>query len=123
MKKTKILFWVTTTIIFLFEGVLTAFTSQSDMARESIQHLGYPIYFGTMLAVFKVLGALVLIIPAIPKRFKEWAYVGFGIDFIAALVSLWAVDGFNASLVLPVVFMALLAISYTSYHKMMPEKA
>jgi len=73
--------------------------------------------------VFKVLGALVLIIPAIPKRFKEWAYVGFGIDFIAALVSLWAVDGFNASLVLPVVFMALLAISYTSYHKMMPEKA
>lgn len=122
MKKDKILFWVTTTIIFLFEGVMTALTSQTPMAKEGISHLGYPGYFGTMLAVFKVLGALVLMVPAAPARLKEWAYVGFGIDFIAAFVSLWVVDGFNGMLVMPLVFMAILAGSYTSFHKLLEAK-
>lgn len=99
------------------EGVLPAFTSQSEMAVQGITHLGYPVYFGTMLAVFKVLGALVLIIPQVPRRIKEWAYAGFGIDFIAALVSLWVVDGFGGTVVLPAVFFVFLVISYKSYHK------
>lgn len=44
MKKDKIIFWVTTIIIFLFEGVMPALTSQSAMAKEGIRHLGYPQY-------------------------------------------------------------------------------
>jgi hypothetical protein len=117
-KSTKIIFWTTTTLIFLFEGVMPALTSQSEMAKEGIRHLGYPDYFGVMLTVFKVLGALVLILPQASSRIKEWAYVGFGIDFIAAFVSNWAVDGCNAMLLLPVVFMGVLALSYINYHKM-----
>ena len=117
MKKYKILFWVTTVIIFLFEGVMPALTSHTEMAKEGIRHLGYPAYFGIMLAVFKVLGSLALIIPAVPKRIKEWAYAGFGIDFIAAFVSIWAVDGFNPALILPAVFMLILVGSYISYHQ------
>lgn len=70
-KKDKIIFWVTTSIIFLMEGVAPALTSQSEMAVQGITHLGYPVYFGTMLAVFKVLGALSLIIPKVPARIKE----------------------------------------------------
>lgn len=42
MKTSKIIFWVTTTLIFLFEGVMPAFTSQTEMAKEGIRHLGYP---------------------------------------------------------------------------------
>ena len=71
MKKTNIIFWVTTTLIFLFEGVMPALTSQTEMAKEGIAHLGYPAYFGIMLTVFKVLGALALIIPQVPNRIKE----------------------------------------------------
>ncbi|MCB9798198.1 DoxX family protein [Candidatus Nomurabacteria bacterium] len=119
LKKDKIVFWITTTIIFLFEGVLVAFTSQSEMAKEGIRHLGYPDYFGVMLAIFKVIGSLVLIIPSVPKRFKEWAYAGFGIDFISAFVSIWVVDGFGVGLILPFAFMIILALSYRSCHKMM----
>lgn len=118
MKKDKIIFWVTTTIIFLFEGVLVALTSQSDMAKQGITQLGYPLYFGTMLAVFKVLGTIVLMVPKFPKNVKEWAYAGFGIDFIAALVSIWVVNGFGSMLIMPVAFMAILAASYNSYHKL-----
>ena len=117
MKTAKIIYWITTSIIFLLEGVMPAFTSTSQMAKDSISHLGYPSYFGLMLAVFKVVGALVLIIPFFKGRYKEWAYAGFGIDFIAALVSLWAVDGFSGIILFPVIMFGILTASYLSYQK------
>jgi len=117
MKTQKIIFWVTTTLIFLFEGVMPAFTSQTEMAKEGIRHLGYPEYFGVMLTVFKVLGALALIIPQVPARVKEWAYAGFVIDFIAAFVSHAAVDGFGGQTFFPLAVLLVLIVSYVYYHK------
>ena len=118
MKKYKIMFWIPTVIIFIMEGVLPALTSQSEMAVQGITHLGYPVYFGTMLAVFKVLGSLSLIIPQIPRRIKEWAYAGFAIDFISAFVSIAVVDGLGAGSLMPLVFIVILIISYIGYQKM-----
>ena len=123
MKKTRIIFWVATTIIFLMEGVMPALTSQSEMAKEGIRHLGYPEYFGTILTVFKVAGALILMIPQIPSRIKEWAYAGFGFDFIFAFLSLWAVDGLNGMTFFPLIFLAILVVSYVYYHKKQAETA
>lgn len=117
MKKAKIIFWVTTVIIVLFEGVMPLFTGNSEMAKEGIRSLGYPEYFGMMLIVFKVLGSIALIVPQIPARVKEWAYAGFMIDFLSALISLWVVTGFGVTLLLPVVCIAILIASYLSYHK------
>lgn len=118
MKKNAIIFWVTTTLIFLFEGVMPALTSQSEMAKEGIRHLGYPEYFGTLLAVFKVCGTLILMIPQVPARIKEWAYAGFGFDFIFATLSHIAVDGFSAMSLFPMVVFAVLIVSYIYYHKL-----
>ncbi|OIV39901.1 DoxX family protein [Flavobacterium johnsoniae] len=117
MKKAKIIFWITTTIIFLFEGVMPALTSQTELAKEGIRHLGYPEYFGNALVVFKILGVLVLVIPSIPKNVKEWAYAGFGFDFIFASISHFAVDGMNFQSFFPLIFLVILAISYIYYHK------
>ncbi len=117
MKKTKIIFWVTTIIIFLFEGVMPAFTFQTELAKEGIRHLGYPAYFGNMLVVFKVLGALALVIPQVPKRIKEWAYAGFAFDFIAASVSNASTDGVSFMAFFPLIFLVLLALSYNAFHK------
>lgn len=118
MKKYKILFWVTTSLIFLFEGVLPAFTSQSEMSIQGITHLGYPLYFVTILTFFKVLGALTLIIPKVPARVKEWAYAGFAIDFISAFVSIWVVDGFSSIVLFPIIALAVLVVSYVSWNKL-----
>jgi uncharacterized protein YjeT (DUF2065 family) len=77
MKKNKIIFWVTTGIIFIMEGLLPAFTSQTEMAKEGIRHLGYPEYFGVMLTVFKVLGSVVLVLPQLPRwrsRRNAWGH-------------------------------------------------
>lgn len=118
MKKTNILFWTSTVIIFLFEGVMPALTSQTALAKEGIRHLGYPAYFGDMLVVFKVLGTLALIIPQIPGRIKEWAYAGFAFDFIAATVSHATVDGIsNFQTIFPLIIFAILIVSYITYHR------
>ena len=112
MKKDKIIFWTATTIIFLFEGVLPALTSQTEVAKEGIRHLGYPEYFGNALVVFKVLGTLALIIPQVPARLKEWAYAGFVFDFIFASISHWAVDGLGFPTFFPLIVLAVLMVSY-----------
>ncbi|MEN2398796.1 DoxX family protein [Flavobacterium sp. MC2016-06] len=118
MKTTKIIFWTTTILIFLFEGVMPAFTSQTEMAKEGIKHLGYPEYFGNALVVFKVLGTLALIIPKVPKRIKEWAYAGFAFDFIFASISHFAVDGIGFNGFMPLIVFAVLIFSYVTYHKL-----
>jgi DoxX-like family len=122
MKATKIIFWITTAVIFLFEGVMPALFSQNEEAKEAFRHLGYPLYFGTLLTVFKVLGSLALIIPQVPGRIKEWAYAGFAIDFISASVSYFAVDGPGFFAIFPLIFLVILIVSYVCYHKMTDAK-
>ena len=117
-KSAQRVFWGSTGAIFLLEGVVPALTFRSDLAVEGVRHLGYPDYFNPMLTAFKVLGALALIIPAVPPRVKEWAYAGFAIDFICAFISIWAVDGFGVGLIFPIVAVALLAASYLSRQRM-----
>ena len=117
-KTTKILYWSATVIIFLFEGVLPALTSQTELAKEGIRHLGYPEYFGNTLVVLKILGAFALIIPKIPSRVKEWAYAGFAFDFIFACISHWVVDGFGFQTIFPLIFLAILVTSYIFYGRL-----
>lgn len=118
MKREKILFWVSTTIIALFEGVMPALTSQTELAKEGIRHLGYPEYFGNALVIFKVLGVLILVIPQISKRLKEFAYAGFAFDFLFAAISHAAVDGMNGQTFFPLIVLGILAVSYVYYHKL-----
>ena len=117
MKKTNIIYWITTTLFFLFEGLMPALTSQTEMAKEGIRSLGYPDYFGPLLTVFKVLGASVLIIPQVPARIKEWAYAGFTFELISAAVSLWAAKGFSGEVFAPLVVLAVLMVSYIQFRK------
>lgn len=118
MKTTKIIYWTSTIIIFLLDGLMPALTSNTELARQGINHLGYPDYFRVMLTIFKITGAIVLILPVIKGRFKEWAYVGFAINFICAAASHWVVDGFGGETIFPLVAFAILIVSYLSYHKM-----
>ena len=116
MKKYKIIYWVSTAIIVAFDSLMPALTFQTELARQGIQHLGYPDYFRIQLTVFKVIGGLLLILP-VPSRVKEWAYAGFGMTFISAFIGHWVVDGFDGQTVFPLVILAILIASYVSYHK------
>ena len=122
MKKEKILFWSTTILIFLFEGLMPVLTSQTELAKEGIRHLGYPEYFGNALVVFKALGALAIVIPQVPKRIKEWAYAGFTFEFLFATISHTAVEGITVHTFFPMVVLGILAVSYFYYHKLNANK-
>lgn len=117
MKREKTIFWVATGFIFLFEGVMPALTGHTELAREGIRHLGYPDYFRIELNIFKVLGALSIILPMVPARIKEWAYAGLAITSISAFISNWAVDGFTVNLILPLFVFVILVVSYVYYTK------
>ncbi len=122
MKKDKIIFWVATSIIALFEGLMPALTSQTELAKEGIRHLGYPEYFGNALVVFKVLGVLALVIPSVPKRLKEWAYAGFTFCMVFATISYVAVDGIHFLTFFPIIILGILMTSYIYYHKLNASK-
>ncbi|MFT2010298.1 DoxX family protein [Pontibacter sp. 13R65] len=117
-KTTKIIYWVSTGIIFLFEGLMPALTSHTELAVEGVRHLGYPDYFRVMLTVFKVVGALALVLPFVRGRFKEWAYAGFGITMLSAFVSHGVVDGFHGQTFFPLFIFGILVVSYLTYHKL-----
>lgn len=116
-------FWISTALIFLFEGVMPALTYNSAMSLEGLAHLGYPVYFGTLLMLFKVSGALALIIPQVSRRIKEWAYAGFGFNIISATFSNIAVDGMNGLFIASCIAFVVLAVSYISYHALHSQNA
>jgi hypothetical protein len=118
MKKDKIIFWIATGLIFLFEGVMPAFTGHTEMAKQGISHLGFPDYFRVYLNVCKILGVLAIVVPFVPSRIKEWAYFGLGITMVSAFVANWAVDGFTPMLLGPVIALAILSVSYIYYQKL-----
>lgn len=80
-------YWVTTALL-AFELVLGGIWDvlRVPHARVVIERLGYPAYFLVILGVWKLLGAVAVVIPRFP-RLKEWAYAGVVFNLTGALVS------------------------------------
>ena len=116
MKKTRIIFWVSTGIIALFNATGLFFIN-SPQALEGTKHLGLPIWFHTELTIGKCIGGLILVLPFIPKRIKEWSYVALGIDMLSAVIALNSVDGPVPMSFSPLIAFAILLTSYISDHK------
>jgi hypothetical protein len=79
-------------------------------AVMAMQMLGYPLYFLKLLGVAKILGAVALVGPHV-RTLREWAYAGFVLDLIAAIVS-HAAMGDAVHVVPPVVMLGVLLVSY-----------
>jgi hypothetical protein len=120
MKITKIIYWVTTSIICLFAS--TAVFMNSEMAIEGTKHIGIPRWLGLEVSIGQLIGLVLLIIPAVPARFKEWAYVGFGIMYLTAVNAHIAVGDPLGNTIMAAVFFGLLLISYISFHKLQEAK-
>jgi hypothetical protein len=105
-------FWITTILgptSFVIGGVLAL--RQSDEVIAGTTHLGYPLYFALILGTWKLLGAIAITAPGLP-RVKEWAYAGFFFDLTAAALSHAAVGDGTTDIISPLVFLALVAASY-----------
>lgn len=97
MTKThKIIYWVAT--IWMSLGMLSSAIVQLLDIQEEVQmltHLGYRLYFAKILAVWKILGVIVILAPRLPLV-KEWAYAGFFFAMSGAMIShIVTGDGFG----------------------------
>jgi uncharacterized membrane protein YphA (DoxX/SURF4 family) len=114
MKKHKIIFWIATALILLWEGVMPIGTLlfAPEYATVGTKALGYPDYFAYALIICKVLGVVAIALPSVPEKIKEWAYAGLTFNLIFAVISHAVVDGNVSFIILPLVVMAILAVSY-----------
>ena len=70
-----------------------SYVTNSPEAIENFRHVGYPQQLRVLLGIAKLAGAIVLLVPRLPKL-KEWAYAGFTFTWIAATVAHYlAADG------------------------------
>lgn len=111
MRTINIGYWFTTAVIS-FMMVFSAYLYLVDPGvAQGFQHLGFPPYFRIELAIAKMVGAALLLLP-VPVRVKEWAYAGFAITFISAAVA-HAASGDPVDVqIRPLVFLVLLVVSY-----------
>lgn len=117
---TKIVYWTANVLLALF--ILPgAFFMNSEMAKQGAAHLGVPEWLRWEVGIGHVIGALILIIPPVGKRLKEWAYVALGIEYISATIAHVYVDGFSGEAFFPLVVFAILLTSYICYHKITGE--
>lgn len=85
-KTTTILYWAVTALFCLQMGFTAYAQLRLPQVAEAFAHLGFPAYFRIELATAKLLGVLALLSP-VPARVKEWAYAGFAITLVSALIA------------------------------------
>jgi DoxX-like family len=122
--KRKVTHWVILGLFLLMmTGSALGYLTGSKQMVEAFRHLGYPDYFRTMLGVAKLLGVLALIAPSVPVTVREWAYAGFGITMIAAVISHLSSGDSVGRAVGPLVALALLVVARALWQKRMERAA
>jgi len=116
MKAIKITYWATTAIVALMMAYSAYAYLAQDAMRMAFQHLGYPDYFRVELAIFKIIGAVLLLAP-VAKKVKEWTYPGFAVIFISAFIAHSASGDPVAVRMMSLIFLALLVVSYITYQR------
>jgi hypothetical protein len=117
--RNKIIYWISTLWLasgMLSTGVLQLFRAKAEGALAppgvyGITHLGYPIYFLTILGVWKILGVVALLIPKFPLL-KEWAYAGFFFAMSGAIFSHIALADPMKEFIPSLVLLSLTVISW-----------
>lgn len=114
MKNSKITFWVSTSLFSLFMLFSAYNYVATEEMKEAFVYLGFPDYFRVELAIFKALGAIVILLPFLSSTIRGFAYAGFTINIISAAIAHLAMGEPITSLGFIFIAGALLALSYWS---------
>jgi hypothetical protein len=99
----SIVYWISTILVaFSMSGGIGQLARVPGVVDGFVRMLHYPLYFVTILGVWKVLGAIAILVPRFP-RLKEWAYAGIFFDLTGAAASSAAVGGGAFHIVAPLV--------------------
>jgi hypothetical protein len=90
-------YWIATVLFALQMGFTAYAQLRLPQVAAAFAHLGFPAYFRVELSWAKFAGLAALLIPSVPARMKEWAYAGFAITLVSAIVAHLAVgEGIEA---------------------------
>lgn len=114
----RIFYWITTTILALetlVGGVADLTHGRTvlvigPLVTDVVAGLGYPVYVLGIIGIWKVLGAVTLVVPGF-LRLKEWACAGIVFELSGAIASL-AACGRIAELVAPLFLLGLALASW-----------
>jgi hypothetical protein len=115
-KRNRIIYWIATiwlSLGMLSTGAVQLFKVKGDSpgSLDSMTHLGYPIYFVTILGICKILGVVALLIPKFPLL-KEWAYSGFFFMMSGAVFTHIAADNSMSEMFPSLLLLILTAVSW-----------
>jgi hypothetical protein len=106
------IYWIAT--IWLALGMLSSGILQLLKLKEEVgmfTHLVNPVYFLTILALWKFLGVVAVLIPTFPLL-KEWAYAGFFFTMSGALISHIVLGDSVKDIFPPVLLLILTVVSW-----------
>lgn len=111
-KRDKIIYWVAT--VWLSLGMVSTGIVQFLRSKEEVDlftHLGYPLYFLSLLSVWKFFGVVAILVPKFPIL-KEWAYAGFFFAMSGAIVSHLALGDSAKDYFGPTLLLVLTVVSW-----------
>ena len=118
MKKEPTIYWITTGIFCAAMSMSAFMYFTNDDIKTVFVHLGFPSYFRVELGIAKILGVCALLLPFVPKMVKNFAYAGFIINIISAMIAHLASDDGLGSIILPIILLGFLAVSQLYYQKL-----
>jgi len=118
MKAKLVLYWIATALIALETlagGIVDLTRGRVNVVggpyvAHVVAGLGYPVYILAILGIWKIPGAMTLIVPGF-LRLKEWAYAGIVFELTSAAAS-QAVRGRASDITAPVVLLGLALASW-----------
>ncbi len=111
-KRNRYIYWVAT--IWLSLGMVsTGIVQLIPLEEEAIKMktLGYPMYFLTIIGIWKILGVSAILVPKFPL-FKEWAYAGFFFVMSGAIYTHFAVGDKAIAFFGPALLLVLTIVSW-----------
>ena len=124
LKAVTIAYWIVTAL-FCLEMSFTAYFELLVLpqAAEAFARLGFPAgFFRVELSWAKVAGVLALLVPVGPAwvnvRVKEWAYAGFAINLISALIAHASIHDRPAAFAPSTITAVLWVFSYCFWHRL-----
>ena len=117
-KATATLYWVSTLLFCLQMGFTAYAQLRLPQVAAAFAELGFPAYFRLELCWLKLAGIVVLLLPMAPPRLKEWAYAGFAITLVSALIAHLAVGHGIASWIWAAGTSVLWLLSYISWRRL-----
>lgn len=111
-KRNKIIYWIATLWLALgmtSTGIVQLIKMEEEVDRMS--QLGYPVYYLTIIGVWKILGVVTVLTPRYPLL-KEWAYAGFFFAMSGAIFSHMASGSPPSDYFPPVLLLVLTGASW-----------